>query len=121
MIRFLRLEEVLELHRRVIGQSGGTAGLRDRGALEAAVVQPQMAFGDEDLYPTLADKAAALAFSLIQNHPFLDGNKRTGHATMELFLLLNRHEIVADTDDQEEVVLAVAAGRMKRDELREWV
>jgi death-on-curing protein len=60
-----------------------------------------MVFADEDLYPTLPDKAAALGFSLIQNHPFLDGNKRTGHAAMETFLVLNGHEIQATVDEQQ--------------------
>ena len=74
-----------------------------------------MTFGGEDLYPTLVDKAAALGFSLILNHPFLDGNKRIGHAVMEVFLILNGYEISATVDEQEQVILALAAGRMSRE------
>jgi prophage maintenance system killer protein len=87
-VRYLTLSEALELHRRVIGQSGGALGVLNLGALESAPAQPRMAFGGGELYPSIVDKAAALGFSLIQNHPFLDGNKRTGHAAMEVFLLL---------------------------------
>jgi death-on-curing protein len=120
-MRYLTLEEVLELHRMALGQSGGAPGVRDLGALESAVAQPRMAFGGRDLYPTIVEKAAALAFSLIQNHPFVDGNKRVGHAAMETFLVLNGYELAAAIDEQESLVLAVAAGEMKREELTAWV
>ena len=73
-MRYLSLQEVISLHSLLIAQSGGSAGLRDRGALESAVAQPEASFGGEDLYPDLASKAAALGHSLIQNHPFVDGN-----------------------------------------------
>jgi death-on-curing protein len=79
-MRYLNFDELLELHRQVMKQSGGVAGIHSLEALESALAQPQMAFGDEELYPTIVEKASALGFSLIQNHPFIDGNKRTGHA-----------------------------------------
>ena len=78
-MRYLTLGEVLELHRRVVAQSGGATALRDLGALESAVAQPRMTFGAEDLYPDVPTRAAALGLSLIRNHPFVDGNKRIGH------------------------------------------
>jgi death-on-curing protein len=120
MIRYLTLEEVLELHRLALEQSGGLGGVRDLGALDSALAQPQMAFGGQELYPTLAEKAAALAFSLVCNHPFVDGNKRVGHAVMETFLVLNGWELVAEVDDQEQVILQLAAGSLKRDEFTAW-
>ena len=80
-----------------------------------------MTFGGAELYPTLADKAAALGFSLICNHPFVDGNKRIGHAAMESFLVLNGYELTASVDEQEAVILNVASGQMKRDDFTEWV
>ena len=80
-----------------------------------------MSFGGEDLYPAIAEKAAALGHSLIQNHPFVDGNKRVGHAAMEVFLVLNGYEVDAPVDEQERVVLAVASGQMSRAELGEWL
>ena len=80
-----------------------------------------MTFGGEDLYPTVVDKAAVLGFCLIQNHPFVDGNKRVGHAAMETFLVLNGLEIDAPVDEQEAVILRVASGEMSRDDFSEWV
>ncbi len=107
-MRFLTLIEVLELHRRIIEKSDGASGIRDVGLLESAIAQPRMTFGGEDLYPSLLEKAAALGFSIIVNHPFVDGNKRTGHAAVETFLVLNGMEINASVDEQERVVLAIA-------------
>jgi death-on-curing protein len=121
MIRYLSVAEVLELHRRVIDVSGGSQGLRDLGSLESAVAQPKMTFGGEDLYGSLPDKAAALAFSLILNHPFIDGNKRIGHAAMEVFLFLNGYELHADVGDQERIILELAAGMIERDAFVGWV
>jgi death-on-curing protein len=92
-MRYLSIDEVFSLHSLLIAHSGGTSGLRDRGALESAVAQPEASFGGEELYPSLSEKAAALGHSLIQNHPFVDGNKRIGHGAMEVFLLLNGYEI----------------------------
>ena len=111
-MRWLTLAEVLDLHRRLIEQSGGRAGLRDIGLLEASLAQPRQTFGGTDLYPGVVAKAAALGFSLIQNHPFIDGNKRVGHAAMEVSLLLNGVELVATADESESVVLAFASGEL---------
>ena len=83
-MRYLSLQEVLSLHSLMIAQSGGSSGLRDRGALESAVAQPEASFGGHELYPDLASKVGALGHSLIQNHPFVDGNKRVGHVAMEV-------------------------------------
>lgn len=80
-----------------------------------------MTFGGEDLYPTLVDKAAALGFSLVLNHPFIDGNKRVGHAAMETLLVLNGYEIEAPVDEQEHVVLCLAAGDMDREAFTAWL
>lgn len=118
---YLELGEVLELHQMLLEQSGGMSGVRDQGLLESALVQPQMTFAGQELYPTIVDKAAALAFSLIQNHPFVDGNKRIGHAAMELFLVLNGYEIQADADEQERVILSVAASEMDREAWIGWL
>jgi death on curing protein len=98
-MRYLTVEELLVLHSRLIGTSGGSLGVRDANALDSAVAQPLMTFGGIDLYETIARKAAALGHSLISNHPFVDGNKRVGHAAMEVMLLLNGYEIVATVDD----------------------
>ena len=89
--------------------------------LESALAQPRVTFGGSDLHPTLAAKAAALCFSLALNHPFIDGNKRVAHAAMEVFLMLNGWEIVADVDEQEQLMLEIAAGRWSREQLHEWL
>jgi death-on-curing protein len=120
-MRWLTLAEVLELHARLIAQTGGSPGVRDLGLLESSLAQPRQTFAGMDLYPSLADKAAALGFSLIQNHPFVDGNKRIGHAALETTLLLNGAELTASIDASEEAVLAVASGAMDREELTQWV
>ena len=120
-MRYLTLSEVLDLHRLVIEQSGGAAGVRSLGAVESAVVQPQMAFGGNDVYPTIEAKATALCFSLVKNHPFADGNKRVGHAAMETFLLLNGFQLTATTDNAEKAILSLASGNLTREELLDWV
>ena len=121
MIRYLALVEILDIHHQVAQCSGGAEGIRDLGALESAIAQPRMTFGGEDLYPTIIDKAATLGFSIVMNHPFVDGNKRTGHAAMEIFLVLNGLEINASTDEQEAIILALASGELDRDIFTNWL
>jgi death-on-curing protein len=120
-MRYLALAEVVELHRRLLEATGGAVGIRDLGALESAIAQPKMTFAGVDLYPTLAEKAAALCFSLVENHPFVDGNKRVGHAAMETFLVLNGAEVDAQVGDQERLMLDLAAGRIDRGQLTDWL
>ena len=120
-MRHLSIEEVLRLHALVVEQSGGAAGVRDLPALESSVAQPHQTFGGDELYPSLAEKAAALGFFLISNHPFVDGNKRVGHAAMEVMLVLNGRELVAAVEEQERIVLAVAEGTMTREAFTAWV
>jgi death-on-curing protein len=121
MTYFLTLSQILFLHQRLIQQSGGTPDLRDMAALESAVAQPKMTFDEKELYPSLSDKAAALGYSLIKNHPFIDGNKRICHAAMEVFLVLNGYEIDASVADQEKIILQLATGKMERAELVHWL
>jgi death-on-curing protein len=80
-----------------------------------------MTFGGDDLYPGLLEKAAVLGFSIIMNHPFVDGNKRTGHAATETLLVLNGLEISASVNEQERVVLAIASGELGREAFAEWL
>ena len=121
MTRYVTLTEVLSLYSRIMPTSGGAVGIRDLGALESAVIQPRMTFEGRELYNTLAEKAASLAHALIANHPFVDGNKRVGHAAMEVFLALNGNEIGASIDEQEQVILAVASGKLGRQDLARWL
>jgi len=120
-MKFLSLFQILALHRQIVASSGGSHGIRDIGALESALAQPQMTFSQEELYPTLYEKAAALVHSLAMNHPFVDGNKRVAHAAMEIFLLLNGYEIQASVDEQEDLFLQLARGQISREELAKWI
>jgi death-on-curing protein len=83
---FLDLEEVLDLHETSIARYGGDAAIRDPGLLKSAIAQPGAAVGGQFLHPDLPSMAAALLFSLVMNHPFVDGNKRTGAAAARVFL-----------------------------------
>jgi death-on-curing protein len=121
VITYLSLAQVLELHQRQIKRFGGGAGLRDRGALEAAIARPQMTFGGEDLYPEIADKAAALMHSLVMNHPFVDGNKRAGAHACILFLLANDMEPIFSPAELTEITLAVARGGVSAEALSIWL
>jgi death-on-curing protein len=120
-MRYLTFGEVLELYRQVMEQSGGATGIRDVNALESALAQPQATYDSEDLYPAMTDKAAILCYLLIKNHPFLDGNKRIGHAAMEVFLLLNGYEIEAGVDEQEGAILSIAAGNLECNAFTIWL
>ena len=120
-MRFLSLTEVLELHRLVLAQTGGSPSIRDLGMLQSALAQPQMTFGGAELYPALEEKAAALCLSLVSNHPFVDGNKRVGHAAMETFLVLNGWELQVTVDLAEQIMLSLASGNLSREKLVEWI
>lgn len=120
-MRYLSLGEVVDLHQALLDQTGGATGIRDLGGLESALAQPRATFGGMDLHPTAVQKAAALGFSLTLNHPFVDGNKRVAHAAMEVFLVLNGVELRGTVDDQERLMLDLAAGRLTREELATWL
>jgi death-on-curing protein len=121
MIRDLSLSEILDLHQRIGAISGGAEGIRDLGALESAIAQPRATFGSRDLYPDVLTKAAALCFFLVLGHPFVDGNKRVGHAAMETMLTLNGLEISAGVEEQERVILDLAAGNLSRESFTDWL
>ena len=120
-MRYLTLAEVVDLHGLITRTTGGASGIRDLRALESAIAQPKATFDMNDLYPSLVDKAAVLCFSIVQGHAFVDGNKRTGHAAMSTFLLLNDAEIEATIDEQEQIMLALASGQMHRQQFTAWL
>jgi death-on-curing protein len=120
-MRYLTLAEVVYIHRMIIEASGGGGGIRNLAALESAIAQPKATFDAKDLYPTLVEKAAALCFSIVNGHPFIDGNKRTAHAAMAVFLDLNDAEIDDTIDAQERIMLALASSSMRREELVVWL
>ena len=120
-MRYLSLYEILELHDRIIEITGGAKGVRDIRALESAINQPRQTFDRTDLYLDIIAKAAVLCFLLVMNHPFVDGNKRIGHAAMETFLVLNGFEIEASIDDQERIILDLSSGKLNREEFTSWL
>lgn len=87
-MRYLTVAELIAIHEMILAQTGGSPGIRDHGTLQSAAAQPMMTWSGQDLYPSLEEKAAALCYSLVCNHPFVDGNKRISHAAMEIFLQL---------------------------------
>lgn len=120
MTAYLSVNQVLALHRILVREFGGAAELRDRGALEAAVARPAMTFGGDDLYADLPAKGAALMHSLVLNHPFLDGNKRAGAASIELFFGVNGWVVMADDGELEALTLDVAKGEVEVEALAIW-
>jgi death-on-curing protein len=121
MTRYLSLNELLELHHAIISRSGGLKGIRDIHALESAAKQSRQTFDQKELYPDIISKASILCFSIINNHPFIDGNKRIAHAAMETFLLLNGMEIQANVDEQEKLMFNLAKGKTNLEELTSWL
>ncbi len=114
---YLTPEQVLFLHARLIEETGGSHGVRDVGLLESAVARPQATFEGQDLYSNLYTKAAALMDSLIRNHPFVDGNKRTGIAAAALFLRQNGRRLTATNQELEAFTLHVAESRPELSEI----
>lgn len=111
---FLSLAEVLEIHRDQIERYGGKTGIRDLGLLQSALAMPAAGFGGRYLHGDLFEMAAAYLFHIVRNHPFVDGNKRTGAVAALVFLFLNGMEIEASEDIFEQTVRAVAEGKMDK-------
>ncbi len=111
---FLNLSEVLRIHRDQIERYGGEPGIRDLGLLQSALAMPAAGFGGRFLHNDLFEMAAAYLFHITRNHPFVDGNKRTGAVCALVFLELNDMEINAGEDELVEMVTAVAEGRMEK-------
>ena len=111
---FLTLEEVLTIQRDQIARYGGQSGLRDGNLLDSALAMPAQSFGGEFLHGDLFDMAAAYLYHLVQNHPFVDGNKRVGVAAALVFLDLNGVDVNAPDDEIEELVLGVARGEIDK-------
>jgi death-on-curing protein len=120
-VNTLTVEEVLVIHQRLIQRTGGSGGLRDLGLLESAVARPHASFAGEDLYPDLWSKAAALMHSLIKNHPFVDGNKRTAITAAGIFLALNGHALRARNEELAAFTERAATGAAGLAEIATWL
>lgn len=114
-------EQVLFIHSRLVTETGGSHGLRDLGLLESAVARPRATFDSNELYPDLFSKAAALMDSLINNHPFLDGNKRTGITATGLFLRINGWDLTASSEELVACTMRGAVEGLEIDELANWL
>lgn len=117
----IELRDVLNIHHILIDKFGGSKGIRDQGALESAINRPFATFDNQDLYPTPAEKSAAILESILINHPFVDGNKRTAYVLMRLILLGNGLDIVADQDDKYQMVISASAGDIRFDDIKSWI
>jgi len=121
MIRFLPESIVIAIHDDQIRLYGGSYGVRDASALDSALHMPQTQFGGEFLHPTILHMTAAYGFHLSQNHPFLDGNKRTAGMAMFTFLRLNGLEPIATEIEYYDTMMAVASGQMSKEQLADWL
>ncbi|MFL7871219.1 MAG: type II toxin-antitoxin system death-on-curing family toxin [Anaerolineales bacterium] len=118
---YLSPEQILFIHARLIAETGGEHGIRDLGLLQSAAFRPQATFEGTELYPNIYHKAAALMESLINNHPFIDGNKRTGITSAAMFLLLNGYSLTASNDELESYTFSVASGNEAVELITEWL
>jgi death-on-curing protein len=119
-VEYLSIGQALALHTQQLRRYGGRSGLRDRGALESALARPAATFDGEDLYPDIADKAAALMHSLALNHPLVDGNKRVAAFAAIVFTESNGHAFLATPVELFETTLTVAEGNMAIEALAIW-
>ncbi len=120
MIR-LSKSQILLIHDQLITETGGSSGLLDEGLLDSALNAPFQTFGEEDVYPSLQQKAARLCFGLVKNHPFVDGNKRIGAHAMLVFLALNGVELQHSQTELSDVILRLAAGEIEAQEFLHWI
>jgi death-on-curing protein len=115
-VAFLTLDEVVAIHRDQIERYGGSLGVRDWGLSQSAVAMPAVTFGGQYLHADLNEMAAAYLFHIVQNHPFIDGNKRVGAVAADVFLALNNTQLVASQDDYAELVVSIARGEAGKPE-----
>ncbi len=120
-MRYLSTKDVIQIHFELIEVTGGSQGLRDLGLLESAVARPRATFGGKDLYPTLILKASALVHSLLLNHMFVDGNKRTATVSMIEFLILNNKKFQASNKEIVDFALWVENKKPTIEQISQWI
>ena len=120
-IKYLTLVDVIAIHDNMVSLYGGSLGIRDLGLVESAISRPQATFGGQDLYPTIFLKAAALFHSLMFNHAFVDGNKRTTITTTARFLSINGHELIATDREFVDFPLKVENNHLSFEEIAKWL
>lgn len=117
----ITIEVVLGIHSVLIKRYGGHQGVRDKGLLKSAIARPYQTFDGQDLYPTSLEKAAAIIESILINHPFMDGNKRTGYVLMRILLLDDGKDVRAGENDKYDFVINIAAGKLGYEGILRWI
>ena len=117
----ISIQETEKLHKVLVDTFGGTHGIRDLDALQSALSRPFQTFDNVELYPGVLEKAASLLESLLNNHSFVDGNKRTGYALTRLFLLDNNYDIEATQHDKYNFIIDIASGKTRYEEILRWL
>jgi death-on-curing protein len=120
-VRYLTAEQLLFIHSRIIDETGGSHGVRDVGLLKSAIARPRATFGGNDLYPDILQKAAALMDSVVNNHPFLDGNIRTAVTAVGMFLQLNDFHLTASQKTLVRFTLDVATKKLSIEQAAAWL
>ena len=115
------LETALYIHEKSIEVYGGGTGLREEGALHAALGRPFQTFNQQELYPSAVEKAAAIFESIIINHPFIDGNKRTAYVLLRVTLHMFGFDVMAFEDEKYNITIAASSGTMRFDEIKLWI
>lgn len=120
-MKYLTIPQVLALHDQMVKRFGGSLGVRDLGLIESAVARPRATFGGEDLYPDIYTKAAALMHSLLKNHAFVDGNKRTAYSSCGVFLKLNGYKLQNMHKESLEFAMDVENNSLGLEEISNWL
>lgn len=114
-------QEAIEIHTILIERFGGSNGIRDRELLNAALNRPYQTFDGKDLYPSITDKAAAVLESIVKNHPFIDGNKRTGYVLARLLLMSEQLDIKSNQENKYQFIKAISTGKLNIEQIKEWL
>ena len=117
----ISVQQALEIHKVAIEKFGGSLGVRDTSGLESALARPFQTFAGDELYSTIEEKAAAIGESIIMNHPFVDGNKRTGYLLMEAVLRYGNKKIIVSNETLYQFVISISTGEVKFDQIIEWL
>ena len=117
----ITLKQVLAIHNLALEKFGGSEGVRDMNLLDSAIQRPFTTFDGQELYPNVVDKAAAIIESIVKNHPFSDGNKRTGYTLMRFILLKANLDIKATENERYDFVISIAEGKIDFEAIKSWI
>ncbi len=120
-MRTMQIRDIIKLHSKMIEATGGSSGIRDIGLVESALNRCHSSFGGQDMYPEMIRKISVVTYSLVNNHGFIDGNKRVGIAVMLILLKLNSFQISYSQSELVELGLGIASGIIKEDEIEQWI